>query len=304
MHLPDWLIPPVQALLREVGDTSAIVGARAVSGGCISHVTRLQTGTRVYLLKWQEHAPPGFFAAEVDGLARLAESGAVRVPSVLGWRAVEDEPHGALLLLEWLEGSPPRSMARLGEQLAALHHCRPSAHIPNSNGPAYGLAQDNYLGSTPQRNGWAADWVDFFAQQRLGALLGLVNQAGRLPAPRRHRLEQLINRLPAMLDGVARQPSLIHGDLWSGNVIPCGDGLALIDPAVSYSDREVEIAYTELFGGFDAQFYAAYQSAWPLESGYPERRGLYQLYHLLNHLYLFGEEYGPAVDAVLRRYAA
>lgn len=300
MHLPGWLIQPLQALLRELDDTSGITSVGAVSGGCISHVTRLQTGKRVYLLKWQEQAPPGFFAAEVDGLARLAASGAVRVPAVWGWRVVEDVSRGALLLLEWLEGSPPHSMARLGEQLAALHRSSLSPHEP----PAYGLAQDNYLGSTAQTNGWATDWVDFFTHQRLGVQMALVERDGLLPAKRRQSLEKLISRLPELLGGVTRQPALIHGDLWSGNVIPCGEELAIIDPAVSFSDREAEMAYTELFGGFDAHFYAAYQSALPLEAGYAERRGLYQLYHLLNHLHLFGKEYGPAVDAVLRRYTA
>jgi fructosamine-3-kinase len=125
----------------------------------------------------------------------------------------------------------------------------------------------------------------------------------RLTPERSRKLSRLIERLEDFLGGMPRQPSLIHGDLWSGNVIPGPGGLALIDPAVSYSDREAEIAYTELFGGFSSGFYAAYQHTWPLEPGYADRRDLYNLYHLMNHLNLFGEAYGGQVDAVLKHYS-
>jgi fructosamine-3-kinase len=132
--------------------------------------------------------------------------------------------------------------------------------------------------------------------------MALAQRLGRLPAQRARRIERLIARLPGLLGGVEHRPALIHGDLWGGNIIPGPTGLALIDPAISYSDREAELAYTELFGGFSASFYAGYQSAWPLDPGYLERRDLYNLYHLINHLNHFGESYGQHVDTVLRVY--
>ncbi len=125
-----------------------------------------------------------------------------------------------------------------------------------------------------------------------------------MPAPRRHALERVLEQIDDLLAGVPRRPALIHGDLWSGNVVAAApDGTpAIIDPAVYYADREAEVAFTELFGGFGSRFYAAYHAAWPLEPGYRDRRDLYNLYHILNHLNLFGAGYGVQVDAIAQRY--
>jgi fructosamine-3-kinase len=268
-----------------------------VGGGCINNASRLQTASAVYLLKWNPAPLPGMFSAEAKGLRLLAETGPVRVPAVMAVREAGDDCP-AFILLEWLEGSGG-SQAELGEQLAELHRRGTSPHQP----PAYGLDEANYLGSSVQPNTWEPDWARFFATYRLRPQLETARRINRLPPPRARRLEDLIERLPALLGGIERRPALIHGDLWGGNVIPAQDGLALIDPAVSYSDREAEIAYTELFGGFSRQFYAGYQAVWPLDTGYAQRRDLYNLYHLLNHLNLFGESYGGQVDAVLSFYS-
>jgi fructosamine-3-kinase len=220
----------------------------------------------------------------------------VRAPTVIA--AVDPAPEAgqAFLLSEWLEGGgAPVDMTALGTQLAALHR---------HEAPAYGLDHDNYIGGTPQRNGWDADWPRFFAERRLRPQIELAGARGLLGAGRGRGLERLLGRVGDLLGGVARQPALLHGDLWGGNVVaadPCG-APGLIDPAVYYGDREAEIAFTELFGGFSPAFYAAYRRAWPLEPGYAERRDLYNLYHLLNHLNLFGEGYGPQVDAIIHRY--
>jgi fructosamine-3-kinase len=295
--LPEPLIAPVLATLRGLGDKTGIRSARSLGGGCINHATRLETAGGFYFLKWNADPLPGMFACEARGLALLGAVGAARVPSVLA-TAEADGERPAYLLLEWLEGGRVGDQARLGEQLAALHRAGRSPQDP----PAYGLDHDNYIGASRQANDWDADWPHFFAERRLSPQAALAARAGRLPPERRRRIERLVERLPALLGSVERSPALIHGDLWGGNVIPGPDGLAIIDPAVSYSDREAELAFTELFGGFSARFYAGYNAAWPLEPGYPDRRDLYNLYHLLNHLNLFGESYGTQVDSILRRY--
>ncbi len=296
-RLPAGLDEPVGAALRKLGDGSRIGTAQPVGGGCINNAMRLQTGQGRYLLKYNRDALPGLFEYEARGLEQIAATHTVRVPAVLAYQAASDR-YPAWILLEWLEGPRSSDYARLGEQVAELHRQGISPQTP----PAYGLGYDNYLGSTLQVNGWEPDWARFFARCRLRPQMELALRGGRLPGERRRRLERVIERLPGLLGGVERRPALIHGDLWGGNIIPAPDGLALIDPAISYSDREAEIAYTELFGGFSARFYAAYQSTWPLDPDYPERRDLYNLYHLLNHLNTFGESYGHSVDEVLRRY--
>lgn len=296
MDLPFALRDPVLRALRAIGDATAIRSLRPLGGGCINHAQRLDTELRPYLLKWNAHPLPGLFQVETAGLELLRAAQTVRVPQVyIAAEAADDAP--AFILLEFLEGSSGRGGGQeiLGQKLAWLHQ--------RASTPAYGLDHNNYLGSTPQLNDWKADWVTFFREKRLLPQMQLAGQQGRLPRERRSRLEKIMLRLDELLGGVERRPSLLHGDLWGGNVIPGPGGEpALIDPAVYYGDREAEIAFTELFGGFSSRFYAAYQETWPLDPGYRQRRDLYNLYHLLNHLNLFGEGYGYQVDAVLRQY--
>ncbi len=272
-----------------------VTRVESFGGSFGARLLRLTIGGQQFALKWAAGGlPAAMVAAEARGLQALAATNTVRVPQVV-LASAADERLPAFVVSEWIEGDGrPYDAARLGEQLAALHRC---------TAPAYGLAEDNFIGGTPQRNGWEADWITFFRERRLTPQIELAAQNGRLPARRRQALERVLSRLEQWLGGVARRPALIHGDLWSGNVVAgAGGAPALIDPAISYSDREAELAFTELFGGFPARFYAAYQAAWPLDPGYAERRDLYNLYHLLNHLNLFGEGYGAQVDAIARRY--
>lgn len=272
---------------------------RPLGSSFAGRLYRVHSAAGDFALKWAERPAPGALAAEARGLELLAATGALRVPQV---RAVHDPSLDggtgpAFLLLEWLDGGGAApDMAALGTALAALHR---------HSGPAYGLDHDNYLGATPQLNAFHADWPTFFRERRLAPQVALAARNGLLPTARRRALERLLARVDELLAGVPRQPALIHGDLWAGNLLAAdASGLpALIDPAVYYADREAELAYTELFGGFSRRFYEAYNAEWPLEPGYADRRDLYNLYHLLNHLNIFGKQYGPQVDAIARRYA-
>ena len=189
--------------------------------------------------------------------------------------------------------STPPVAAALGLGLAQQHR---------STATHYGLERNNFCGLTLQHNTpMVGDWVDFFGSYRLGEQVRLAQKRQRLPRERAQALERLIDNLPNFLP---RKPpaSLLHGDLWGSNWLVTPDNQpALIDPTIYYGHREADLAFTELFGGFPATFYQAYQSTWPLEPGYSERKVIYNLYHLLNHLNLFGESYGGSVDAMLRQ---
>jgi fructosamine-3-kinase len=233
--------------------------------------------------------------AEADGLRALAATRTVRVPEVA---TLWDPADGAItvLALEWMDLRPPDDGfgTRLGLALAALH----GAPV---DPPRYGWPRDNVLGATPQANrptagGQRADWIDFVARERLGALRERLAAAGA-PAPLLGAVQDVVAALPSLFDGeragpYTPRPSLIHGDLWSGNWGMLADGTPVIyDPAVSWSDAEAELAMMELFGAPPPGFWGAYRDAAGLDEGYARRRGLYQLYHLLNHVLLFGGGY-------------
>ena len=234
------------------------------------------------------------FAAEADGLAALAASGALRVPRVV---TRGDDGERAWLVLEWLELAPlgPVSGARLGTSLAALHA------IPQAK---FGWARDNFIGASPQVNGWSDEWVPFWRDRRLVAQLRLAAH-NRLPSRMIDRGERLAADIQAFFRNHRPAPSLLHGDLWGGNASALSDGTPVVfDPAVYVGDREADLAMTELFGGFPADFQAAYRAAAPLDDGYRVRRDLYNLYHVLNHANLFAGGYvAQAAEAIGRLLA-
>jgi fructosamine-3-kinase len=241
--------------------------------------------------------------AEADGLTALAATQALRVPAVAGCWA--DAGQGlAVLALEWLDLVPPRGSRpgeQFGRQLAALHRAPPA-----EGGGRYGWRRDNMLGGTPQRNRWSAEsglagWLAFYGQERLGALRERLAARGA-PAALTAAVDAVVAALPGCFDdGHLPRPSLVHGDLWGGNWGWLADGTPVVyDPAVSVSDAEAELAMMELFGEPPPGFWPAYREAAGLAPGYARRRGLYQLYHLLNHELLFGG-YGRQAMAVMEQ---
>lgn len=266
-----------------------VLGAEVVGGGCINdgRVLTTERGPKLFL-KTNAGAPPLMFAREAEGLTALARApGGPRVPQPL---LVGND----FLLLEYLTPAPrrPDAWEVLGRQLAMLH-----AQV----GLQFGFPRDNFIGATPQPNGWLSDGFQFFAERRLLFQGKLARERGLLDRNNLQKLERLAARLR---DLIPEQPaSLIHGDLWSGNVIPGPEGeWCLIDPAAHYGWAEAELAMTALFGSFPDSFYRAYESVRPLTPGYRSRFDLYNLYHLLNHLNLFGRSYLGQVEAILQEY--
>ena len=244
-----------------------------VGGGCIHDCYRVNDG----FLKVNAARYADAFAAEADGLAALKAAG-VTAPVPLSQGVAGDQ---AFLLLEFLELKKSGDFAALGRMLAAAHR---------KPGPRFGWQRDNYLGSTPQPNGWCDSWAEFWMERRLRPQIELAKKNGfdvKVPSV-------------SLLEGHKPDPSLLHGDLWSGNAGFTPEGPVVFDPAVYYGDREADLAMTELFGGFPGEFYAAYNEAWRLDEGYRQRKHLYNLYHLLNHLNLFGGGYLSQVESTLR----
>jgi len=254
------------------------IRSEAVAGGCINQTYRLTCGKSCYFVKLNLANRLSMFEDEADGLEALAAAGAIRTPASLGCGIVGDN---AYLLLEYIDLGGTGDPAQAGRQLAALHR---------KTGKRFGWHRDNTLGSTPQPNTPNDSWTVFWQQCRLGHQLELAasrGETGRIQDLGRRLLE----RVPELLDHDPL-PSLLHGDLWSGNFAYDREGAAVIfDPAVYHGDRETDLAMSELFGGFPAAFYDAYNEAWPLPAGYPVRKQLYNLYHILNHLNLFGGGY-------------
>lgn len=254
---------------------------RPVGGGCISSAYLLDDGSRRYFVKTNAAALAHMFEAEALGLREIARSNTVRVPEPVCWGSEGDT---AYLMLEYIEfGSGAADSAeRLGRQLARMHQVHANR---------YGWHMDNTIGSTPQINTPAHDWVTFWREHRLGYQLRLAER-NVYGANLQRRGERLMESCGALYSGYVPPPSLLHGDLWGGNHGADAAGNPVIfDPAVYYGDREADLAMTELFGGFGHRFYQAYRAEYPLDPGYETRKTLYNLYHILNHLNLFGGSY-------------
>lgn len=288
------------ALTEIVSPSVKIEKMLPISGGDINRAYRLllSDGTPMFM-KANTGESVDFFEAEADGLLAIAQTKTIRVPRVLGLGI--DERYGAFLLLEWIEGTPPIHdyWENFGRQLAALHRADTPPLVANGS---YGFDRDSFIGKRVQINSVRDSWIVFFRDCRLSPQLH--DAARYLDTSDRKRADRLLARLDTILVEPAR-PSLIHGDLWSGNFITGHNGQAwLIDPAVYVGHAEADLAMTELFGGFQSAFYHAYREAFGMQPGYERRRDVYNLYHLLNHLNLFGSFYLPAVRRVLKEFGS
>lgn len=262
------------------------------SGGCINNGGLLETQNGKLFIKWNKaKLYPDMFTKEAQGLKLLASTKSLTIPEV--WAIYEGDDFSCLVL-EYIDSSAPveNFWMDFGRQLAHLHQ---------TSAKSYGLDHDNYMGSLKQVNDPTDSLVTFFTECRLKPQIELAKKSNKIDIKGLTLFDQLFNKLLQLL--IDDQPSLIHGDLWSGNFMVGNNGAAvLIDPAVAYGHREIDLAMTRLFGGFNQVFYEAYHETYPLEAGFEERFDIYNLYPLMIHVNLFGGGYYQQVLNILNRY--
>ena len=284
------------ALVDLFGNSVAITQTDRLSGGDINkaYALTLNTGDKIFM-KANAKSNAAFFTAEAAGLTAIAATKAISTPKIICTGTDDGEDVGySFLLLEYIKssGKIKTYWETFARELAAMH----KADV----GKEFGFSQDNFIGARPQQNTPAGSWISFFRDQRLAPQFKAADSYFT-PADR-IKITKLLDNLDRFLIE-PEQPSLLHGDLWSGNVMCGSEGKAmLIDPACYVGHREADLAMTELFGGFPQTFYDAYKEAFPLQPGYEERRDLYNLYQLLNHLNLFGPTYLEPVLAITSEY--
>ncbi len=268
-----------------------IRSARSVGGGCIANAQKLETiSGKEYFLKSYSETGSDILRNEANGLKELAKADSIRVPEVI----FHDDD---ILLLEFIRtGSRRTDFSEIfGRQFADMHRF---------TADRFGFFENNFIGATPQINAHLSDnWAEFYWEHRLLYQFKLAEHNGYVNESFRNSFTSLESRIPKLLDGTEEPPSLLHGDLWSGNYMVDDQGNpVLIDPAVYYGHREADLGMTRLFGGFDNHFYAAYNELFPLPAGWESRIDLYKLYHVLNHLNLFGTSYYSHAVSIVKSY--
>ena len=272
------------------GEKFEVKNRRSVGGGCINQGYAISDSDRIYFIKLNQASGLDMFEAEALGLQQMWETQTIRVPKPICGGIADNS---AYIVMEWLDlggGGSVSAWEEMGRNLAAMHKATSSK--------GFGWDRNNTIGSTPQINHWTSNWAEFWAEHRIGYQLRLAKRRGGNFS----QGERLIAEIPKLLADYQPKPSLVHGDLWSGNAAITGSGEPVIlDPATYYGDREVDIAMTELFGGFPAAFYRGYNEIWPLDRGYERRKKLYNLYHILNHYNLFGGGYGSQASRAIEQ---
>ncbi len=293
MPLPDQITSSVSDFLKTyLPDFDAITGVAAVSGGSINRACRFTAGSARFFIKYNDASRyPSMFEKEAAGLELLRNAGEIDVPRVIH---VGEAGNHAYLLMSYIDSAAEEQhfWHNFGKQLAALH---------SHKAEKFGLDHSNYMGSLSQRNRYHQSWEDFFVQERLEPQIRLARESGEISRADVAAFERMFKRV----DGIfpETQPSLVHGDLWSGNFMVNSQGKAcLIDPAAYYGHPEVDIAMSTLFGGFSSQFYDAYCSHNPLEKGWRERLDYYNLYPLMVHVNLFGQSYLGSVRRIINKF--
>lgn len=280
-----------QEIAREITQATKtpfeITDTRSVSGGCINQGYQILGNGNSYFVKLNQASQVEMFHAEALGLKQMSQTKTITIPQPICWGVVGNSSY---IVLEWLNLSRGNNWLEMGRQLAMMHQ--------QGTADKFGWEINNTIGSTPQINIWMDNWADFFAEQRIGYQLRLAHtKGGNFPDT-----DRVVTAVRKRL--THRQPtaSIVHGDLWSGNADFTADGQPVIfDPAIYYSDREVDIAMTELFGGFPNSFYQGYNQQWQLDSGYQKRKTIYNLYHILNHFNLFGGGYASQAKRMIQQ---
>jgi fructosamine-3-kinase len=280
-----------QILFETLGPQTQLQAASLIAAGNHNQGVRLDTTNGPFFLKLNFDHELDILKKEAEGLSTLAKSTFLKVPNVYGTGRVEDYNY---LLSEFIQSSRPHPeyWEDLGLGLAHLHL---------NHHPQFGLEYDNFIASLPQKNHHLPDWLDFFIEYRLEPLLGKAYFDKLIPLDFLKKFQSLYPKLESLFP--REKPSLLHGDLWSGNILCGPEGRPfLIDPAIYFGHREMDLAFSRLFGGFDSKFYEAYESILPLEPGFEARIGVYNLYPLLVHLNLFGTAYLPGIEKTLNRF--
>lgn len=281
-----------QNILNHFGNQTSIIGFTRLHGGCINDGGKLICSAGTYFVKWNDKSKyPGMLSVEAQGLTMLARTNTIPVPEVIHLDQTDDYQ---FLLLEFIENAAPSSnfWKIFGEQLAALHQ---------TSNSSFGLDHDNYMGSLKQSNSWQTNWADFFIENRLHPQLTLAVNTKQISKEQSKKFEALYSKLNQLVPD--EKPALVHGDLWSGNLLSGANGPTLIDPAVCYGNREADLAMTQLFGGFNQSYLDAYQNTFPLSPGFSERIDIYNLYPLLIHVNLFGGGYAAQVNRIVSGFS-
>jgi len=270
-----------------------IYRTQRLGGGCISNAFQLATNKGFLFLKWNSSGAATLFVTEAESLLELKATNNqyIQFPEPLLWREIDENP-GFLLTTYLEQGSCGNDDEKLALGLAQLHR---------NSSVNFGFKTGNYCGATLQNNAFKTDWTTFYIENRIQFIVGLIREKRDWSAVDDVLTDQFLKRLPGLLCHSVK-PSLIHGDLWLGNCMFCKKAPALIDPCVSYSDREMEWAMMLLFGGFSNNVFEVYQAEYPFEHGWKERLPVYQLYPILNHYYLFGGYYKEQALAIMKQY--
>lgn len=281
-------------LTGKFGEHVEVVESTSIGGGCINNASKIKTNVGEFFIKWNANCQPDIFIREEESLKELkiAATDYLIIPEVFAAKAVGSTP--GFLIQEFLHEKYSASYddEKLGRGLALIHQ-----HRNNQ----FGFYNNNYCGATLQNNSWKKNWGEFFRDNRISYLLYLIQKERPLPSSEMKIYNKLLEKIPDLIPNNSI-PVLIHGDLWSGNFMFSEKGPALIDQASYYADREMEFAIMTLFGGFSVRFYAAYNEVYLLEPDWKLRNNLYQLYHILNHYYLFGGSYRIQALSIAKSY--
>ncbi len=279
--------------LEKYGKELIINKTHIVGGGCISHTQVINSNEGNFFLKWNQHVAPDLFVKEAEGLNEMASisNEFLKVPEVILFKEVNQTP-GYILMEYFPAGIVSNQEEKLGRGLAILHQ-------KTSN--QFGFYHDNYCGSTKQPNEWNPDWVKFFGENRILYLVEEIRKSCSISSDEIDSYHRLVDRLPELI-GNNHQACLIHGDLWSGNYMYTSHGPVIIDPATYYAVPEMELSIMTMFGGFSNLTWGIYLEISNLEASWQERVQLYQIYHILNHYYLFGGGYGAQAISAAKKF--